>query len=91
MKLVEEALAREQRGQPMEIRSGPFLDGVEDIVGAGKGPPDLATNPKYIELQRGEAADVVQVRRGTLDIDVITVVSGEEDNLSQTRLTICFS
>ncbi len=49
MKLVEEASAREQRVQPMEIRSGSFLDGVEDIVGAGEGPPDLATNPKYME------------------------------------------
>ncbi len=49
MKLVEEALAREQRVQPMEIRSGSFLDGVEDIVGAGEGPLDLATHPKYME------------------------------------------
>ena len=49
MKLVEEALAREQRVQPMEIRSGSFFDGVEDIVGAGEGPPDLATHPKYME------------------------------------------
>ena len=49
IKLVEEALAREQRAQPLEVRPGSFLDGIEDIVGAGEGPEDLATHPKYME------------------------------------------
>ena len=40
IKLVEEALAREQRAQPVEVRPGSFLDGIEDIVGAGEGPED---------------------------------------------------
>jgi len=49
IKLVEEALAREQHAQPLEVRPGSFLDGIEDIVGAGEGPPNLATHPKYRE------------------------------------------
>lgn len=49
IKLVEEALAREQGAPALEVRPGSFLDGIEDIVGAGEGPPDLATNPKYME------------------------------------------
>ena len=49
VKLVEEALAREHRDQPVAIRPGSFLDGIEDIVGAGEGPEDLATHSKYME------------------------------------------
>ncbi len=49
MKLVEEALTGEQGAQPFEVRPGSFLDGIEDIVGAGEGPPNLATHPKYME------------------------------------------
>ena len=49
MKLVDEALAGEQPDKPVKVRPGSFLEGIEDIVGAGEGPPDLATNPKYME------------------------------------------
>ena len=49
LNLVDEALAGVQPDKPVAIRPGFFLDGIEDIVGAGEGPPDLATNPKYME------------------------------------------
>ncbi len=49
MKLVDDALNGDQPDTPIVIQPGSFLDGIEDIVGAGEGPPDLATNPKYLE------------------------------------------
>ena len=49
IKLVEEALAREQRPAPLEVRPGSFLDDIEDSVGTCEGPEDLATNPKYMD------------------------------------------
>lgn len=45
MQLVEEAV----EDKPFEARKGSFLDGIEDLVGSVEGPPDLSTNPKYME------------------------------------------
>jgi hypothetical protein len=45
MGLVEEALAQ----RPFKAPKGSFLDGIEELVGSISGPPDLSTNPAYLE------------------------------------------
>lgn len=45
MRLIDDALSHEQ----IEIQPGSFLDGIEEIIGSVEGPPDLSTNPKYLD------------------------------------------
>lgn len=45
MRLVEQALANEKFDAP----DGSFLSGIENIIGSIEGPPDLASNPRYME------------------------------------------
>ncbi len=47
---VLEAVEHELRDEdPIEAQPGSFLEGIEDLVGSVEGPPDLSTNPKYME------------------------------------------
>lgn len=34
---------------PIKAQPGSFLEGAEDLAGSIEGPPDLSTNPKYME------------------------------------------
>lgn len=43
---VERAIDDEE---PIVAQPGSFLEGAEDLVGSIEGPPDLSTNPKYME------------------------------------------
>ncbi len=47
MALVEEAVEDDE--EPIVPRPGSFLDKYRDIIGSCEGPPDLSTNPKYME------------------------------------------
>lgn len=47
---VLEAVERELAEEDLpEAQPGSFLEGIEDLVGSVEGPPDLSTNPKYME------------------------------------------
>ena len=35
--------------EPIVAQPGSFLEGIEHIIGSCEGPPDLSTNPKYME------------------------------------------
>lgn len=45
LRLVEQALAEEE----IEAPQGSFLSGIEHLIGSVEGPPDLSSNPKYME------------------------------------------
>jgi len=47
MALVEEALDGEE--EPIVVQPGSFYDKFKHIIGSVEGPPDLSTNPKYME------------------------------------------
>ncbi len=48
---VEHELGAEDQSEEdlPEAQPGSFLEGIEDLVGSVEGPPDLSTNPKYME------------------------------------------
>lgn len=46
MQLVDQAVDDEE---PLVVRKGSLLDGIEHLVGSVEGPADLSTNPKYME------------------------------------------
>ena len=41
--------AAEKPRKPFKAKPGSVLEGLEDIVGSVSGPPDLSSNPKYME------------------------------------------
>ena len=47
--LVEEAINGEDEEESMVTRPGSFYDKFKHIIGSCEGPPDLSTNPKYME------------------------------------------
>ena len=47
--LVREAIDAFMARGPKKSAKGSFLDVAGDLVGCVDGPPDLATNPKYME------------------------------------------
>ncbi len=46
---VMEAVNKEAEEEPIVAEPGSFLDRNRDLFGAGKGPGDLSTNPKYMK------------------------------------------
>lgn len=45
LRLVDQALAEDN----IEAPEGSFLSGIEHLIGSVEGPPDLSSNPKYME------------------------------------------
>ncbi len=46
MELVEEAVAEAE--EPLEVRKGSFLDGIEHLIGFCEGPRDLLRDPDHM-------------------------------------------